>query len=181
MTTSGDSKVSAPAAPATPALPPRMGIIAARRAARQRIDMTPPTWKPIASPTPVAPKKYYSATARGFFSEEVHGTNMPKDAVEITTDEWQALLVEQGTNGKQIVPGANGKPIAIDPIITPAMKRRRIEAQIQKLRTGPDTLDAQRGVLLGKPGAKETLQAIDNQIAALQATMPPLELTEGDT
>jgi hypothetical protein len=168
-----DTKI--PASPITPALPPRMSILAARRAAAQKLNMVPPAWAPIPNPTPANPKKHYSATVRGFFSEEIHGANLPVDAVEITTDEWQALLAAQ-TSGKQIVPGPDGKPIAVDPIITPAMKRRRIEAQIQKLRTAPDTLDAQRGVLLGKTGAKEALQAIDNQMAALQATLPPLEL-----
>jgi hypothetical protein len=149
--------------------------LAARRAALQskQIDLTPPTWKPAESPAIKNPRKYYSASARGFFTEEIHGTNMPKDAVEITTSEWKALLEAQSTGGKVIVPGPSGKPIAADPVITPAIQRRRIEAQIDKLRRAPDTLDLQRAAALGKPGAKEQLEAVDKQIESLRAMLPP--------
>lgn len=122
-----------------------------------------------AAPQPKQPgKRYYSASRKGFFAEEIHGDKLPDDAVEITQDEWKALLAAQAT-GKEIVAGPDGKPIASEPVTA---KRRAIEAQIDQLRRAPDTLDLARAAALGKPGAKEQLAAIDKQIEALRATIP---------
>lgn len=135
--------------------------------------LTNPFTPPKNVPVPLrAPKRFYAASTRGFYSDDIHGT-MPGDALEITTDQWSALLQAQ-SQGKQIAPGPDGKPIAIDPIVTPAMKRQRIEAQIDVIRKGPEMADALRETLLGKPGAKERLAAIDAQIGALRATIPPM-------
>ena len=57
---------------------------------------------------------FYSATTGGFYTAEIHGDNIPADAVEITTDEHQALLEGQ-SNGKVIAADKNGKPILKDP------------------------------------------------------------------
>lgn len=151
----------------------------ARRAPLQKLDMTAPKWNPIANPIPSKPRKFYSPSIGGFLTEEIHGTALPQDAVEITYDEWQALLAAQSTQGKQIVPGPSGKPIAADPIVTPAMKRAAIQAQIDQIRRHSDTLDLHRATVLGKPGAKEQLAAIDAQIEALKATLPPIDPSDG--
>lgn len=161
----------APAAPAPAA--PKRSFLADRRAGLQRLNMTPPTWDPVPDTRPKNPKKYYSAERRGFFTEEIHGDNLPADAVEITTEEWSQLIHEQSAHGKQIVPGPGGKPIAVTQVVTPDMKRQLIEAQIDAIRRAPDTLDLARAAALDKPGAKEQLSAIDKQIEALRATIPP--------
>jgi len=153
---------------AQPAEAPKKSFLADRRA--QRLDMRTPTWNP-APGAPPKTRKFFSAERKGFFTEDIHGDNLPVDAVEITHDEWQALLEAQN-NGKQIVVGKGGKPVAANPVVTPAMKRQAIEMQIDTIRRAPDTLDVQRAAALGKPGAKEQLQAIDNQIEALRATLP---------
>lgn len=57
---------------------------------------------------------YYSAQTRGFYDAAIHGSNIPTDAVEITTEEHASLLAEQSA-GKQIIADGNGYPIAIDP------------------------------------------------------------------
>lgn len=57
--------------------------------------------------------KYYSASSKGFYSKEVHGSNIPDDAVEITDDEWLSLLEGQ-SEGKIISSDSNGRPILID-------------------------------------------------------------------
>jgi hypothetical protein len=57
---------------------------------------------------------YYSKTTKGFYSEEIHGTNIPSDAVQITSKQHADLLNEQ-SQGKQIVPDKKGYPIAIVP------------------------------------------------------------------
>lgn len=128
-------------------------------------------------PPPPPPKLFYSAKAGGFFTDALHKPeHIPDDATEITHDEWQAVLNEQ-SQGKQIVGGPDGKPISIDRVVTPAMKRRSLLAQMQKLATSTEAANAQRGVTLGKAGAKQALQAIDDKIEALRAQLPPEEPT----
>lgn len=57
---------------------------------------------------------HYSQTTRGFYCADLHGDNIPADAVEITREEHAALMAAQAT-GKVITPDANGYPIAADP------------------------------------------------------------------
>ena len=61
---------------------------------------------------------YYSKTTKGFYCEEIHGTNIPSDCVQITKELHTTLLNEQ-SQGKQIVPDENGYPIAIVPPTVP--------------------------------------------------------------
>lgn len=57
---------------------------------------------------------HYSKQARGFFAPDIHGTNIPADAVEITTEQHAALLAGQSA-GKRISADANGFPVLMDP------------------------------------------------------------------
>jgi len=57
---------------------------------------------------------FYSKSTSGFYVPEIHGGNIPSDAVEITTAEHVALLEAQSL-GKRITSGGDGFPIAIDP------------------------------------------------------------------
>lgn len=57
---------------------------------------------------------FYSKLTGGFYSSEVHGDNIPDDAVEITAEEHAALLGGQ-SSGKRIVADSNGRPILVDP------------------------------------------------------------------
>jgi hypothetical protein len=57
---------------------------------------------------------YYSSTTKGFYTKEIHGENIPKDSVEISDEEHKALI-ELQSNGKEIVPDSNGRPIASEP------------------------------------------------------------------
>lgn len=59
--------------------------------------------------------KYYFSKTKGFLNNDVHGNNISDDAVEITYDEWQALLTGQ-QNGKAIVWDDAGVPYLADPI-----------------------------------------------------------------
>ena len=52
---------------------------------------------------------FYSAQTGGFYDRAIHGGKIPADAVEITVEEWHALLDGQ-SQGKIIVAGAGGKP-----------------------------------------------------------------------
>ena len=57
---------------------------------------------------------FFSALTGGFYTREIHGDNIPDDAVGITTEEHQALLEGQ-SKGKIISADKNGKPVLKDP------------------------------------------------------------------
>ena len=57
---------------------------------------------------------FYSKTTGGFYATEIHGDNIPADAVEITAKEHAALLEGQ-SQGKIIAADKNGNPILKDP------------------------------------------------------------------
>ena len=67
-------------------------------------------------------KMYYSASEKGFYHPDVHGAHgMPADVKEVSMDEYRALLKAQET-GKIIVPGAGGKPVAVENVVTEEQK-----------------------------------------------------------
>jgi hypothetical protein len=55
----------------------------------------------------------YSKSTNGFYLQEVHGTDIPSDAVEITDDTYRSLLDGQ-SQGKTIAGDINGYPILLD-------------------------------------------------------------------
>ena len=57
---------------------------------------------------------FYSKSTGGFYTPEIHGDNIPADAVEITEAEHAALLEGQ-SQGKLIVADESGRPILQDP------------------------------------------------------------------
>lgn len=57
---------------------------------------------------------FYSASTGGFYSDEIHGANMPADVVAITDDEHAALLAGQSV-GQAICATANGRPTLKSP------------------------------------------------------------------
>ncbi|MBO3274125.1 tail fiber assembly protein [Pseudomonas schmalbachii] len=75
---------------------------------------------------------YYSAKERGFFDPAIHDP-LPVDAIEVSDEEWQALLIGNST-GKQITPDANGYPVLTDPPPpTPEQVKVMAEAKRQQL------------------------------------------------
>ncbi|RRW94285.1 phage tail assembly chaperone [Pandoraea apista] len=77
----------------------------------------------------------FSKETRGFYDSAMHGTNVPDDAVEISTEEFDALFAAQAA-GKLIVGDDNGRPIAID---QPAQTAEELAFSV---RDGRDTLIA---------------------------------------
>ena len=57
---------------------------------------------------------FYSKTTGGFYTREIHGDNIPADAVDITEAE-HAELLEGQSQGKLIVADESGRPILQDP------------------------------------------------------------------
>ena len=80
---------------------------------------------------------YYAKSTGGFYDAEIHGDNIPSDAIEITADEHAALLEGQ-SQGKLIQSDENGYPILADqPLPTPeqTLVQQLAEAQAYLERT----------------------------------------------
>lgn len=60
---------------------------------------------------------FYSPSTKGFYIEDIHGSNIPQDCVEITVEKHLELMNGQ-SEGKEIVPDENGFPILKERIIT---------------------------------------------------------------
>jgi len=56
--------------------------------------------------------KFYSKTANGFYDSVIHNT-LPKDAIEITEEQWQNFVKDM-SNGKILKADKNGSPIIVD-------------------------------------------------------------------
>ncbi|MDP1655725.1 MAG: hypothetical protein Q8L96_06480 [Hylemonella sp.] len=56
----------------------------------------------------------YSASTGGFYDTEIHGNNIPTDAVGITIEQHATLLAGQ-SEGKSITADQSGFPVLIDP------------------------------------------------------------------
>lgn len=56
----------------------------------------------------------YSKSTGGFYSANVHGASIPRDAVEVSVQDYAALLAGQAT-GKLILSNESGAPVLIDP------------------------------------------------------------------
>ena len=56
---------------------------------------------------------FYSKSKCGFYSREIHGGNIPDDAVEVTHDEHAALLAGQSA-GQRIEADEHGRPVLRD-------------------------------------------------------------------
>ena len=57
---------------------------------------------------------YYSASTRGFYTEQDHKGLIPADAVQCSREKHHQLMLAQ-CQGKEIRPDANGYPVAADP------------------------------------------------------------------
>jgi hypothetical protein len=56
----------------------------------------------------------YSKSTNGFYTESIHGKNVPLDSIEITDEQHQELIISQ-SQGKIISTDKSGNPVAIDP------------------------------------------------------------------
>lgn len=56
----------------------------------------------------------YSASTGGFYTQAIHGENMPLDVVEIGAEAYAALIAGQAS-GKRIVAAQDGRPVLADP------------------------------------------------------------------
>ena len=105
----------------------------------------------------------YAPSTGGFYDSEIHGHNVPHDAVEVTKQEHAGLLAAQSA-GQIITSDANGRPLAVDPPLPPPPS---ITQQILDLESTITPRRA-REALLTEAG-KAWLADVDSQIAILRA------------
>lgn len=107
---------------------------------------------------------FYSQSTGGFYTPEIHGADIPADAVEIS-EQQHADLMEGQAQGKQITADANGAPILTDP---PPPTPAEIKAQQIAALQAQITPRRLRLAIVGTGADKQWLQNIHDQIEALQ-------------
>lgn len=89
---------------------------------------------------------FYSASTGGFYVLEIHGNNIPSDAVEITSEYHNELLTGQ-SNGMVISHDEDGYPILV-PAAGPTNDQLAVEARSERDRQLRDIYD--RGLNMAK-------------------------------
>lgn len=75
---------------------------------------------------------FYSFSTRGFYHQDLHGSAMPPDVVEITPESYADLLAGQSA-GLRIVPAIDGAPSLAEPLpLTAEQVQATFVAAIQK-------------------------------------------------
>ncbi|MGV0998278.1 MAG: hypothetical protein ACOYBQ_03005 [Fluviibacter sp.] len=114
---------------------------------------------------------FYSKFTGGFYTREIHGDNIPTDAVEITSEQHAALLEGQ-SQGKIISADENGYPILIDP---PPLTAEQIQAAVTAARAA--AYIAESDPLFFKANRGEaTMEEWLAKIAEIKARFPDGEL-----
>lgn len=110
----------------------------------------------------------YAKSTGGFYAVEIHGDNIPADAVEITAEEHAALLEDQ-SRGKVITADANGLPVAV----APASLMTLAEAQSEQIAKLSAACQAQiyAGFQSSSLGAAHTYPAKDKDQANLSGSV----------
>lgn len=57
-------------------------------------------------------KFFWSNTTKGFYNSELHGNKIPRDAIEITEEEWKDLL--DGNASGKVIAVEDGKVVTVD-------------------------------------------------------------------
>jgi hypothetical protein len=97
---------------------------------------------------------HYSPSTKGFYTTEIHGPNIPEDAVEITAERHAELLAGQ-SEGKQIVPDENGNPVLIAPEFVPYIPRQITMRQCRLQLLADEVLDDVETAVAAMPKAAQ--------------------------
>lgn len=108
---------------------------------------------------------FYSKSTGGFYAREIHGENIPGDAVELS-DEMYSTLLDAQISGKVIQPGEDGFPVAVDAPAPSQNDINRMEIARLEATVTPRRL---REAVLGIDGG--WLANLNSQIAALRASL----------
>jgi hypothetical protein len=127
---------------------------------------------------------YYSKTTTGFYDSEIHGANIPADAVAITQQAHAELLAGQSA-GKIITADSHGAPILQNPPAPTAAQQWSVyQAKARAALTDSDTsmLRIYEAVILGAT----TMEAADvvafvkwrQALRAILSTAQPEEIPD---
>jgi hypothetical protein len=81
-------------------------------------------------------QRYYSPKTGGFYLEDINDS-IPADAIAVSEEEFSALMAAQAV-GKEIKPGADGKPVAEAKIFTNDELIAQVRAKRDRLLTDCD-------------------------------------------
>lgn len=120
---------------------------------------------------------FYSATTGGFYDREIHGDNIPADAVEISAEEHAALLKGQ-SNGKIIAGDENGYPVLQDTPLpdTTAVRRAEIISRLtaidaESIRPAREVSAALAAGQLAPAFSVSKLAALETEAASLRTEL----------
>lgn len=113
--------------------------------------------------------KKYSPSYKAFYDSAIHGNVIPADAVEITDEQYAALLVGQ-SSGKRITTDASGQPTLADPQQLGIDDER--DLVIDRINEWRDQQEA-AGILFAHAG-----HTWDGGLSVRQRLQPMLSLTE---
>jgi len=110
---------------------------------------------------------FYAKSTGGFYTPELHGDQIPSDAVEITEAEHAELMAGHSA-GKAITADADGKPVLTDP---PAPTREELLAQAQAARAAAYSAEADPLFFKSQRG-EATVDDWKAKIAEIKARIP---------
>ncbi|WP_116131192.1 hypothetical protein [Tropicimonas sp. IMCC34043] len=127
----------------------------------------------------------YAPSTGGFYKREVHGKNIPSDAVDIEDAAYRGLLAGIA-QGQRIVAGAGGVPVLEDPVVDPydeRLARWRTTAELSSvqlrlaLRACADIAEM-APLAAAFPEAGNLLDLVQRHVATLPADDPAAVIWE---
>lgn len=95
---------------------------------------------------------YYSPETNGFYDEDIHGSRLPVDAIEIADERYQELL-EGNSAGQNIVAGVDGLPMLVFPTPSKVQTVTMRQARLALLAAGKlSAVNAAIAAMAGGPG-----------------------------
>lgn len=107
----------------------------------------------------------YSRSTGGFYREDIHGANIPDDALPVSQERYNSVIANP-TPGKVLSHDSDGLPILIDPPPPLPLTLKQVEAERLRAYADPITgsdryfSEAQRETLMGNPDAADAAKAL---------------------
>jgi len=124
---------------------------------------------------------FYSKSTKGFYTLEIHGSNIPSDAVEVSNDHYLQLMKQQ-QEGLEIVANNLGYPIAVTPEPTPVQKPQSVTMRQARLALyDSNLLDQVSAAIANDPRAQiewEYATTVERNSQLVQTLATGLGLTE---
>ncbi len=84
--------------------------------------------------------KLFSKSTLGFYVREVHGANIPADAVEISDAAYEQVMEAHHKGGLDLAADANGYPVTVPHAPTPEMVARKLQSDAKAALRRSDTV-----------------------------------------